>query len=715
MSRIRLRSSDQPLLVRWLLGLYEFAASLKLAVLLITSMVVMLIWATFIESYFGAPAARFGIYGTWWFLALNALLGMNVLCAALIRFPWKKHQTGFVITHAGILVLLFGCYLSYRGGIDAQLPVYEQESAYRAYELSQRLQLTVLPAGGGDASGKVIEIPFDSGPFNWSDYGEISWHPFSQRLFWFPWWFAHRDSGVVYDRDGVRLEVLDYDADCERLPVPRVTLRARPAKPGLGMMTQGEETVELAVRTADGNPHLGGHRFGLGDRRDLEQGQRVVFWMTGEADETQAFLHSAPEGPLGDLGQIVVDAGGKTFRFQVDALQQGQRMPLGDTGLSVALASVRPEFPGVQLDVHRGNDPPETMFLLADRPDMNQHDSHNGVYGAYWVDVSADGAGGNAPPSEMRQVARRPRIDILQGADGKLYYRSWHAPELDAVGELPADGGEIVAWKGPQATRLAVTEFLSAEEPGRATVPLPFRKDKNPNMKQQRAQLRLTVDGKSDTFWLLGFQGDPEAPMVMPEQRKTVAGRDRQVAVMMPRDSLDIGFRVFLRQFNRKLDPGTSQASHYSSNVSFRDRNHEDQPLQADEPEEGVLITLNQPVNFTDPASGRSYRLYQESFAGPYRPGDPEYDQIVAGRRMADQLFVSFLSVNYDPGRGLKYGGCLMIVVGIAVMFWMKAYFFPKRKSHAAGGEEAGQPAASADDVSADRSAGSEYQLTADR
>ena len=42
------------------------------------------------------------------FAILLAFLGTNILCAALIRFPWKKRQTGFVITHAGLLILLAG-------------------------------------------------------------------------------------------------------------------------------------------------------------------------------------------------------------------------------------------------------------------------------------------------------------------------------------------------------------------------------------------------------------------------------------------------------------------------------------------------------------------------------------------------------------------------------------------------------------------------------
>jgi len=63
------------------------------------------------------------IYQTKGFAILLAFLGTNILCAALIRYPWKKRQTGFVITHAGLLVLL----ASILTGINMTRIVYAQK------------------------------------------------------------------------------------------------------------------------------------------------------------------------------------------------------------------------------------------------------------------------------------------------------------------------------------------------------------------------------------------------------------------------------------------------------------------------------------------------------------------------------------------------------------------------------------------------------------
>ena len=56
-------------------------------------------------------------------------------------------------------------------------------------------------------------MPFTSGPFNWADYHN------GNALVLLPWSLAHRDQGVLYDRDGIRLEVLDYLSNSEIVPI----------------------------------------------------------------------------------------------------------------------------------------------------------------------------------------------------------------------------------------------------------------------------------------------------------------------------------------------------------------------------------------------------------------------------------------------------------------------------------------------------------------
>ncbi|OHB68518.1 MAG: hypothetical protein A2V70_02780 [Planctomycetes bacterium RBG_13_63_9] len=166
---------------------------------------------------------------------------------------------------------------------------------------------------------------------------------------------------------------------------------------------------------------------------------------------------------------------------------------------------------------------------------------------------------------------------------------------------------------------------------------------------------------------------DPLVFSTQEDERRVVEGAERRVAITLEWDEIDLGFQLYLDRFEKRLVSGSSQASHYSSWVDLLDPKEPGKRLKGD-----VEITLNAPVDFWDRGSGRSYRLYQSSYRPPLRPGDPGFDKL-AGGTGRDYFFLSWLTVNYDPGRGVKYAGCLLIVIGITIMFYMKAYFFRPR------------------------------------
>ncbi len=74
-------------------------------------------------------AKRF-VYGTWWFGGFLILLAVNLFCAAMSRFPWKKYQTGFVITHLGIITILGGSLVTQQMGADGQIALTEGEEGH---------------------------------------------------------------------------------------------------------------------------------------------------------------------------------------------------------------------------------------------------------------------------------------------------------------------------------------------------------------------------------------------------------------------------------------------------------------------------------------------------------------------------------------------------------------------------------------------------------
>jgi hypothetical protein len=106
---------------------------------------------------------------------------------------------------------------------------------------------------------------------------------------------------------------------------------------------------------------------------------------------------------------------------------------------------------------------------------------------------------------------------------------------------------------------------------------------------------------------------------------------------------IDLGFDLTLKEFQMGTYPGTQRAASYQSIVSLEDSTEH-------------VISMNEPLK----SNGLTF--YQASFSsGP--DGRPE---------------ASILSVNFDPGRWLKYLGSLIISLGI---IWL---FYDKRKAAAA-------------------------------
>jgi len=99
--------------------------SLKFAIFLIASLVILLTASTFMESLYGTPFAQKVFYRAGWFDFFLALVWVNILCATLTRYPFKNQHIGFVITHIGILMLLAGTLLTRFFGVEGQMTVFE--------------------------------------------------------------------------------------------------------------------------------------------------------------------------------------------------------------------------------------------------------------------------------------------------------------------------------------------------------------------------------------------------------------------------------------------------------------------------------------------------------------------------------------------------------------------------------------------------------------
>lgn len=100
---------------------------------------------------------------------------------------------------------------------------------------------------------------------------------------------------------------------------------------------------------------------------------------------------------------------------------------------------------------------------------------------------------------------------------------------------------------------------------------------------------------------------------------------------------LTLDFSLTLKQFNIGRYQGTNRAATYESLVDVPDVGE-------------VLISMNEPLKY------KGFTFYQASFEENEK-GEP---------------VASILSVNYDPGRVLKYLGSALIVLGTILLFYFK-------------------------------------------
>ncbi|WP_145051013.1 hypothetical protein [Lignipirellula cremea] len=605
--------------MKLLLYPYQFASSLGLAVILLITSATTFALGTFIEAAYGTPTGQFFVYETWWFNLLMVMLAVNIFCAAAIRFPWKRYQTGFVITHIGLLTLIFGMALGRLGGIDAQISIFEHEAAHWAFDRAPHFKMVIEPRlteedlakvekGEADAKvleGKTITIPFAPGPFNWEDYQ-------SNLAVLFNISGRTGAGDVLYNQDGVKLEVLDYYSDSRPVSAPYLELEiSLPDMPPMmaGMTPPPEkkadpkepakpknwQPVSLAVRRAR---DAKSYPQGIPDSQNVGGGVMMLSASSGK-NQTYSFLHSAPEYPLGDKGQVVLCVNEQLTRVSVaEKLNQG-RFPLTGSDLEAEIVAhndpllkyigntQRPTeeilTASVTVQIFRKDEKVGQLLLAATHPELNQFDYKNQVFGDYWCDY--DGLGF----AERSRLGVFARIEFMQGDfpegddalpeagphQAKVYYRYWNRKEIVVATEFPLDGSKEKATDafrmlGDQQLQMYARRFISAKEPQQAAAPKPFERERQ-FQDFPAARVRLTVDDKSEVFWMMMNLESPDSPPTTNLERHLVETKTRTVSLTMPREAVDIGFRVKLVDFERKLDPGTSQASHFSSTVDFLD------------------------------------------------------------------------------------------------------------------------------------------------
>src|SRR5580704_6785466 len=128
--------------------LLKFFGSLKLAVVVLSLLAVGMATGTFLESRESSRVAAQVVYRSWWFNGLLALLAVNIGAAALTRWPWKRKHVGFVITHAGLIILLGGCSAAFHYGTEGMLELHEGEPPANVVRVEEEALTVIVPETG---------------------------------------------------------------------------------------------------------------------------------------------------------------------------------------------------------------------------------------------------------------------------------------------------------------------------------------------------------------------------------------------------------------------------------------------------------------------------------------------------------------------------------------------------------------------------------------
>ena len=108
-------------------------------------------------------------------MSLLLVLGACLLSAAYIRWPWKRHQTGLILIHTGLLLILAGSCFNYWSGIEGTIELSEGESTDQL-ALDGRCQITASWANRPQEPPYVFT--FESGPVDWNGSTAIGYRQY---------------------------------------------------------------------------------------------------------------------------------------------------------------------------------------------------------------------------------------------------------------------------------------------------------------------------------------------------------------------------------------------------------------------------------------------------------------------------------------------------------------------------------------------------------
>ncbi len=124
-----------------------------------SALAVVIAAGTIVESKYDANAAAKLVYRTWFMYLLLGQLCATLIAVMIDRWPWKKRHGPFLAAHIGILILLFGAWLTSEFGLDGTMRFAIGDKSRLV--TVPNTDLTIWSSFDGDRYAKVFEKEVD--------------------------------------------------------------------------------------------------------------------------------------------------------------------------------------------------------------------------------------------------------------------------------------------------------------------------------------------------------------------------------------------------------------------------------------------------------------------------------------------------------------------------------------------------------------------------
>jgi len=135
----------------------KFLASLRLAVLIMAILAVLIAAGTLVEAQFNAWTAKNLVYDSVWMNATLGMLVVSLIAVMLDRWPWKSHHAAFIFAHVGIIIILYGSFLTQLYGVDGSMRLAPLDEVSEV--ILQDTELNVYRSRTGADYEKVYSEP----------------------------------------------------------------------------------------------------------------------------------------------------------------------------------------------------------------------------------------------------------------------------------------------------------------------------------------------------------------------------------------------------------------------------------------------------------------------------------------------------------------------------------------------------------------------------